>query len=473
MVAFFALDESRPLLYQGGFLLVALATAVLIAAVAHPSSRISARLLGHPVMRWLGTRSYGIYLWHWPLFMVTRPHSDVPLDGLDLAALRFAATFALAEASYRFVRGPVRRADLAAWWHAVRTAATARGWAIRAASLSGSVATVVLVTVVARAHAPEPPPYLQVTEFHGIVGPSNAGAIAATQPPALLAPEQTPTLAPTTDPGSPPAESAGTEPPASAPATTAPPPTPAKPLTPVYIQADVLAIGDSVMIGAADELGRAGTVDIDAVVGRQASAIVAVIDAHRAAGPLPPVVVIHTGDNGPFTRGQFDSIVADLAGVRQIIFVNDKVDRPWEGSNNAMLASAAGAYQNVTLVDWHDASSGHPEYFWDDGLHLRPEGANAYARVIANAILPPPPPPPPPAPPTATPTATPSPSPSASPSPSVSPSPSATPSGTATPKLATVTSTPSATATPTGAVEASTPSPSPSASPSASPSPTP
>ena len=82
------LGEFEPFLYKGGFALVALATAAAIMAVVHPFTHIGSRVLGSAPLRWLGVRSYGIYLWHWPVFMVTRPELDVPFGGLPLLALR-------------------------------------------------------------------------------------------------------------------------------------------------------------------------------------------------------------------------------------------------------------------------------------------------------------------------------------------------------------------------------------------------
>jgi peptidoglycan/LPS O-acetylase OafA/YrhL len=79
--AFVNLFAQDPRLYQGGFALVALATAIVIAAVAHPQTRVLPALLGSAPLRWIGTRSYSLYLWHWPIFQITRPGMDVSLGG--------------------------------------------------------------------------------------------------------------------------------------------------------------------------------------------------------------------------------------------------------------------------------------------------------------------------------------------------------------------------------------------------------
>ena len=73
----------------------------------HPRSWVAAGLACRPLV-WLGRRSYAVYLWFWPVFMLTRPHSDVPLTGTPLLALRMAITLGLATASYRWVEQPVR-----------------------------------------------------------------------------------------------------------------------------------------------------------------------------------------------------------------------------------------------------------------------------------------------------------------------------------------------------------------------------
>src|SRR5215207_5907483 len=110
------LGEFDPPLYRGGLASVSLATAALIMALTHPQTRIGSTLLGYWLLRWIGVRSYGIYLWHWPVFMVTRPGLDVPLDGWPLLALRLAVTIVLADLSYRYVETPIRHGVMGRAW---------------------------------------------------------------------------------------------------------------------------------------------------------------------------------------------------------------------------------------------------------------------------------------------------------------------------------------------------------------------
>ena len=149
----------------------------------------------------------------------------------------------------------------------------------------------------------------------------------------------------------------------------------------------VTAVGDSVMLGAVNQLGTTfGNVDIDAQTSRQASAATNVLGARRAASQPGSVVIIHVGNNGIFRAAQFDEMMQILADVRRVVFVNIKVPRRWEGPNNATLAEKVPQYPNAMLVDWYAASAGRPDFFWNDGIHLRPGGAQAYAALIAAAV---------------------------------------------------------------------------------------
>ena len=108
MYSFVTLNEYHPLLYHGGITIFSLASAGLIFAATHSETTIS-RFLEIPIMRWLGTRSYGIYLWHFPIFMMLRPGTDVNLPIIPLFAIQLSLTFLFAEASYRWIELPIRK----------------------------------------------------------------------------------------------------------------------------------------------------------------------------------------------------------------------------------------------------------------------------------------------------------------------------------------------------------------------------
>lgn len=101
-------------LYPWGLLGASAAAAVLIAAVARRRSD-AGRALSLPPLRWLGTRSYGVYLWHWPVLLALKYEFD--LSGWQLFAAGAALSAALAELSYRLVETPIRRRE---FWQTLR-----------------------------------------------------------------------------------------------------------------------------------------------------------------------------------------------------------------------------------------------------------------------------------------------------------------------------------------------------------------
>jgi peptidoglycan/LPS O-acetylase OafA/YrhL len=109
--------QYSPFLYQGGMVLLSLATAAAVAAAACPSSIVGAAL-GWAPLRWIGVRSYGIYLWHYPVIVLTSPANAT--EDLPRAAAQIAATVVLAALSWRFVEEPVRRGAIARGWRRLR-----------------------------------------------------------------------------------------------------------------------------------------------------------------------------------------------------------------------------------------------------------------------------------------------------------------------------------------------------------------
>jgi peptidoglycan/LPS O-acetylase OafA/YrhL len=105
---FWRMSERTDALYQGGFLLAALAVSAVIVSVVQPDPGHLGRALSVAPLRWVGRISYGLYLWHWPVFL-TLTHARTGLDGVTLLLVRIATSFALAILSYYALEQPIRR----------------------------------------------------------------------------------------------------------------------------------------------------------------------------------------------------------------------------------------------------------------------------------------------------------------------------------------------------------------------------
>jgi peptidoglycan/LPS O-acetylase OafA/YrhL len=343
---------------------VNLAAALVIAAVVHPHAHLG-RLLGAQPLRWIGLRSYGIYLWHWPIFMVTRPTLDVPLHGWPLLVLRFALSFAAADLSYRYVEQPIRHGAVGRYLSALRRehgehrlrlvrrgVVFATSGMLVVAGLAAGLSTV-------REH---------VERVTGIDQAGATGDDAAPDQPVISLPSTT-APGPTTVP-----RRGG-----SGPTTTTT--VPVSPHAP-----PVLAIGDSVMLGARSALEQAipGIV-VDARVSRQFSHAITVLQLYRAAGYIGPVVLVHLGTNGVFSDAQFDQMM-QLISPSRAIFVNSRVPRGWEPFVNDHLRAGVARWPNATLVDWHAIGGPHADFFARDGFHLTAVGARYYAALLKSAL---------------------------------------------------------------------------------------
>ena len=379
----FHLGEFDPLLYRGGLALVSLSTAALIMCVAHPHTRLGALVLGWAPLRWIGERSYGIYLWHWPVFMVTRPQLDVALDGLPLLALRLSVTVLLAHLSYRYVEMPIRSGALGRSWKALRDARGFKRWDLgvrwAGATVPAIALCVALGMAVAQAKPPETPDYLATKAIHTSEVPAPAPPADGPKDEAQRSSSNQDKEAETARSEAPKPDEQPDEktPAASDDGSAVPAPT-----------GPVSAIGDSVMLGAAAQLEE--DVDqlmvMDAQVGLQVATAVDILAGRRATGQIGEVVVVHLGNNGTFTAEEFDEIMRTLSGTRKVVFVNNKVPRSWETTNNEVIADGTRRYDKAVLVDWYSASINHPEYFAEDGIHLQPAGQRAYSDLISAEI---------------------------------------------------------------------------------------
>ncbi len=352
------LDDHQSATYRGGFLVVDLAAAAVV--VAASSGTLTGRGLACRPLRWVGTRSYAIYLWHWPVQQLMRARTDVALSGIGLFALQTALILLAAEASYRCVEEPFRSGRAQVWLRArferARWPAT---WV-----LGPGVFVIVLTMITLDARPP------RVT---GLLaqGSTRASRVRLGRTVAHPVPTATPTTAQTT-----------------APATVVP----AAPTTvvPAAPRQPVLAIGDSVMLGCSGALqGRLGSqITVDAAVDRHVLQGVLRLEAYQQSGRLASyrTLVIGLGTNGPLTAPGFDQLVGLAGGIPNIVFVNTYDDRSWESSTNAVIAQGAATHPGIRVVDWHAAVAANPSLLGADGIHPDPAGITAYAGLFVSAL---------------------------------------------------------------------------------------
>jgi peptidoglycan/LPS O-acetylase OafA/YrhL len=155
-------SEYSPFLYHGGLLLLTIGTTATVAALAHPASLLGVAV-GWAPLRWIGVRSYGIYLWHWPIIVLTAPSLDQK-PTLTLQVLQVAATIIVAALSWRFVEEPIRRGALARLWGKLKSGAWRRPASSRLQRrrrFAGSAVALMAVGVLA----------LDAAGLTGVIGP--------------------------------------------------------------------------------------------------------------------------------------------------------------------------------------------------------------------------------------------------------------------------------------------------------------
>ncbi len=373
--------EFTPWLYRGGFLALAFFTTALIAAVTHPASFLGPAL-GTGVLRYIGRRSYGIYLWHWPIFMVTRPGIDVEWSEPVTFVVRIALTLVIAELSYRLVEMPIRRGVLGRAWSAVRSGGRLGVRAIGTLIATGIVTVVGAAVAIALIMNPGDgrdaiPP--DVAEAMGIAdgGPLEL-AIDDESSDAQDATDANATAGISTDSGTDPGITNDDSTDSGEPV-----------LSDEEIRAangPVSVIGDSVVLGARSAIKDAiPGARVDAKVSRMPGGFTGRVKKLDRREKLANVVVVHPATNGVMNAKILRGILDPLTDYERVVIVNASVPRSWEKQNNKVIAKVTPDYPNVVVADWKSASDGRSEYFVSDGVHLTGSGAAAFAEVIREA----------------------------------------------------------------------------------------
>lgn len=362
-------------LFRGGFLLVGLATVALIPAATHRHSLI-AKLFANPVFLWVGTRSYGLYLFHWPIYQILRGRAGAPLENNDLV-IALVATLALTELSFRFVETPIRKRRVRKVWERLADDGDPKPRQLVALAGIGLSALLIFSTVSmlrADVRQNELEESLAAnreftTSFEDLLGNDPDVAAGVTSPPqegvVVTNPEQ-PIGVPST-------EIATT----TSTTTTTVPPQPA---------GEQWALGDSVMAGAARALSEAGWT-VDARESRQFKVGADIVEAMAEQGLFEGTrqVLVHLGTNGPIHQSDADRLFGALeaAGVPEVLVLTIAGNDPRTAANNPLIQGLQSKYGNVQ-VGYFGAlmKNCQGDCFYDQYGHMKSDGAAWYVSAV-------------------------------------------------------------------------------------------
>ncbi|OFQ99406.1 acyltransferase family protein [Alloscardovia sp. HMSC034E08] len=329
-------------IFSGGLFLTAVAVAIIIADARSDSSWMKPMLTWLPLTI-LGKYSYGLYLWHWPIYVLMKRtvHISKLVDDwlVPYASLALAALLTLG--TYYLIERPLKRLNVAK----------------NSGAMIASIAVaIVLVVSSVSASAVILPQALDSTQLEQQLydaaqklAEQNRKNELERRKRAKEAKEQF--AMPSGD--------------------------------------NMTGIGDSVMLGASAALNdRFPGITIDAAVSRHSSTGVDIINTMKAAGTLKKYVIIALTTNGLATLDEFQQMSDALGPDHVMILVNAHADRSWIASSNQNVTTFAQEHPDSALVvNWDAAATAHPEVLGPDGIHTTPDGGGSlYAQTIADAL---------------------------------------------------------------------------------------
>lgn len=364
-------------MYPWGMLIVSLLTVLTIRALlpdvtAVGPGRALCGLLDAAPLRWLGERSYGIYLWHWPLWVV-QFYAWPDLSPLLGAALVVLTTVLAAALSYRFIETPIRQHGFVVWMRGLMGQ-------LQVAPPRRAIATLLVPALLlggagwGLATAPSRSSGQVAIEAGAAEGPA---AASPRTPTAEV--EQSSSLSPApTPPEATPTEGAPSE------------PAPTETATDKIGGKDITVIGDSVTVAASPALRKSypGIV-IDADVSRTIEIAPDMLRRLDASGKLRPVVVLSLATNSAIQDEDVDAVLDAIGPDRELVLVTGfgPARTTWIPPSNDAIRDAATAHSQVRVADWDAAIRDHADLLAGDHVHpATTQAQELYVEAITAAL---------------------------------------------------------------------------------------
>ena len=335
------------------------------------------RLLNFAPLRWVGERSYGLYLWHWPLAVVM--HYVLGADRSPLVNVGvLVATFAIAEISYRWVETPIRRHGFRG--SANRVIASFQNATVKALPIA--LTLLVIAAAGATGVAVRTAPAMTTAQQSVEDGKRAAAERLKARQEARASASASASANPTAKDGK------------DAKATASASASASQEATGPINSSQVTVVGDSIVVAVSPDLyDKMPEAQIDAAEGRTIANALPIIKSMGANGQIRKTLVLSVTANSTILDGQLDQVLAAMPADSKLVLVTGYGPRnlSWiEYSNGKIREFASQHSDRVIIADWNSAirqalqtQSG---LLASDGVHPEAAGQELYARVVEQAI---------------------------------------------------------------------------------------
>ncbi|GBG94096.1 acyltransferase [Ligilactobacillus salitolerans] len=385
---FFTMDGENDLLYLGGMFFFSLLAMLLVATIAHPGADID-RLMSNRVFSWIGKRSYGIYLYQYPIMIFYEQKSSNLADHPILnAVIEIALILVISDLSYRFLERPLQHFDYSRTFKVLKEVCvkdSPYGW-----KRIWAVAATLIVAVAAWGAIDEPRASVSNGDSTTLQNVIDHNSQEAKQKNKVVSSQKKAQAKSNSAASSQKQEQSQKKTQAKAESVDK---------NGKYVLTDaerkqaqqlpVTAVGDSVLADASQTMqGLFPQMYVDAKVGRQVREAIPILQDLIRKGKLSDTVLLSLGTNGPFTDNDMEQIMHLLGPKRQVYWINVQVPtKRWQDQVNQALVSAKKKYSNLHVIDWHSYSQNHPEWFYSDRVHPNVDGLPYFVNFVTHEML--------------------------------------------------------------------------------------
>lgn len=379
------MNPQQAFTYSGGMLLFTLDVCILVAVIAHPGSHWN-QILTNRLFDWIGSRSYGIYLYQFPVMIFFEDKVNIGDNPMLYHLIEVILILVITEITYRLIERPMGRIT---WDKTKQYFARIFNFETKDYFKKGQAALAALILILGSA-AIAISPGVKAEDFNKsqLAQRINQNSKKQKTDNAKLI-EKLKKEKKKKEKKSKIIREAELQ-------------TKKHPINKSFVKygisqldlqlaqhVQVTAIGDSVMAGSSNDLKRLmPKALIDAAVSRQLNVAFGLLDSYQSQGVLADNILIGLGTNGPFSMEDLDRIMHQAGPKRKVFWINVHVPtRDWQNSVNNLLNQGAKRYHNLIIIDWYSYSKNHPDWFYGDHTHPNLKGSKYYSALVTKTIV--------------------------------------------------------------------------------------